>query len=191
MKEIAALTPLYQGINYRKLWSEGLQWPVNDNQEGTPYLYKDNFLTEDGKGKFNPVDYSPGQEQTDEEYPFNLSTGRSLFHIRTGSMSRRSEALTAQLNEPYIEISNADAEKLNISDGEDIKVSSRQGEITVKARVTDKVSSGQVFMPIHFAESPVNKLTSNIMDTESGVPALKSTPCSISKIAQEEKLLVQ
>ncbi len=191
MKEIAALTPLYQGINYRSLWSEGLQWPVNDNQEGTPYLYKDSFLTENGKARFNPVDFSPGQEQTDEEYPFNLSTGRSLFHIRTGSMSRRSEALTAQLNEPYIEISNADAERLNISDGEDIKVSSRQGEITVKARVTDKVTNGQVFMPIHFAESPVNKLTSNIMDLESGVPALKSTPCQINKITQEEKLLVQ
>ncbi len=191
MKEISSLTPLYQGINYRNLWSQGLQWPIKEDQEGTPYLYQDEFLTSDGLAHFNPVEYQPAREQTDETYPFNLSTGRSLFHIRTGSMSRRSEILTAQINTPYLEINPEDAERMEISDNEDIKVSSRQGDITVKARITEKVTPGQVFLPIHFAESPANQLTSEVLDEESGVPALKSTPCNIEKISQEEKLIAQ
>ncbi len=189
MQEISELTPLYQGVNYRNLWTEGLQWPVKPDKNGTDFLYKDEFMHDDGKAVFQPVEFTPSVK-TDEEYPFTLITGRSLYHIRTGSMSRRSEALTAQVNEPYLEINPDDANKLNISDNEDVKVNSKQGQITVKARITDRVATGEVFIPIHFAESPVNKLTSDLFDQDSGVPALKSTPCQIEKISQEEKLIV-
>ncbi|MCW8893011.1 MAG: formate dehydrogenase subunit alpha, partial [Deltaproteobacteria bacterium] len=82
----------------------------------------------------------------------------------------------------FAEINPEDARSLNIRERQRINVSSRRGEIQVKAKLTDRVPPGQVFIPFHFAEGAANVLTNNALDPESGIPefkvcAVRVTPC--------------
>ena len=55
-EEIAAVTPSYAGITYRRLEKEGLQWPCPTHEhKGTKFLHKDRFSR--GRGLFHAIDY--------------------------------------------------------------------------------------------------------------------------------------
>ena len=181
MDEIASVTPIYGGIHHSRLSQGGLQWPcLTDDHPGTKFLHQGKFSR--GKGKFHPVDYIPPAELPDEKYPFVLSTGRILYHYHTGSMSRRAEALNAFVNEGYAEIHPGDVARLDLSDGETVRVRTRRGEITTKVKTTDRVAEGSVFVPFHFAESPANRLTNDVLDPLAKIPELKVAACRIEKI---------
>jgi predicted molibdopterin-dependent oxidoreductase YjgC len=172
MDEIAKLTPSYGGMQYDRIEDVGLQWPCpNREHPGTRYLHKDKFTR--GLGLFTPVEYQPPAEQTDVSYPFILTTGRLLYQFHTGTMTRRSPTLQRQAPEAYVEINPKDAAALGIGDEEEVKVSSRRGEIVIKAKVTDKVPLKTVFIPFHFAEAAANKLTIAALDPKAKIPELK------------------
>ncbi len=180
MDEIASVTPIYGGISYDRLEPFGLQWPCPDkNHPGTPYLHKDRFTR--GKGRFLPAEYQPPAEEPDAEYPFVLTTGRTYWHYHTGTMTRRTSVLAREIPENYVEINPADAEAMNLKNGEMVSVSSRRGSIKVKAKVTEYVGEGLVFIPFHFAESPANILTLQDTDPEAKIPALKVCAVKIEK----------
>src|ERR671917_81426 len=85
--------------------------------------------------------------------------------------------------EELLEITEEDAGKLGVEDGEMVKVSSRRGTINVKARVTDKVSPGLVFLGYHFPEdAPVNQLTINAVDPRSGTAEFKACAVKIEPV---------
>jgi formate dehydrogenase alpha subunit len=182
MKEIAAVTPAYGGISYQRLEGGGIPWPCpTPSHPGTPFLHKDQFSR--GRGKFAPVEYIPPAELPDDAYPLTLTTGRVLFHYHTGSMTRRSPTLTAQLNEGYVEVSFDDAAKLGVSGGETVRIISRRGEISVKARITHIIPAGTVFIPFHFAESAANMLTSgSSLDPMAKIPELKVCAVRMEKM---------
>jgi formate dehydrogenase alpha subunit len=181
MDEIAALTPIYSGINYARLEGEGLQWPCPDvTHPGTPILHCEQCAR--GKGRFSPVVYRPSVELPDDAYPLLLNTGRSYFHWHTGSMTRRSHLLEREEHEVQLEIHPADARELKISMRQMVQVTSRRGSIAARALLTERVPRGQVFLPFHFAEGAANALTNNALDPESGIPefkvcAVRVTPC--------------
>ena len=181
MKEIAAVTPSYGGISYERLEGGGIPWPCpTPTHPGTPFLHKDQFSR--GKGKFAPVEYIPPAEQPDDEYPLTLTTGRVLFHYHTGSMTRRSPTLNAQLNEGYIELNFDDATALGVIGGETVRVTSRRGAISIKARITHIIPAGTVFIPFHFAEAAANVLTSgSSLDPVAKIPELKVCAVRIEK----------
>ncbi len=180
MDELASLTPIYGGINYNRLEAEDLRWPCLDiNHAGTKILHVGQFSR--GKGLFIPADYRPPAEETDEEYPYILTTGRILAHWHTGTMTRRSPTLTDQINEAYVEINDKDASRLGIINDEKVVVSSRRGTIELKAVVTDSIKEGVVFMPFHFAEAAANKLTNDALDPIAKIPELKVAAVSIKK----------
>ncbi|MHA1838838.1 MAG: molybdopterin oxidoreductase family protein, partial [Candidatus Ranarchaeia archaeon] len=180
MDEIASVTPIYGGIHYDRLGKTGLQWPCLDRDHpGTKFLHKDKFTH--GKGIFYPKEYVPPAETPDEEYPFVLSTGRMLYHFHSGSMTRRSITLNETVPEGYIEINTVAAKKLNIREGEYVKVSSRRGSIRAKAYITDRVDVDTVFIPFHFAEAAANMLTNPKLDPVAKIPELKVCAVNIEK----------
>lgn len=183
LREINELTPIYAGITPERI-DQNLQWPCPaSDHPGTEYLHKKTFSR--GKGVFTPVDYIPPAELPDKEYPFILSTGRILYHFHTGTMSRKDDSLNAFVNEGYIEISPEDAHALGISNHEKVKVSTRRGEIRIKAKISDRVFPGSVFVPFHFSEAPANKLTNDALDPKSKIPELKVCACKIEKIENQ------
>ena len=171
-EDMARVTPQYRGLTFDRLDPDGLQWPCPDESHpGTPYLHRDGFTR--GKGRFVPVDHRPPDELPDSDYPMSLITGRILFHYHTGTLTRRSPTLTAQVDEPYVEINPKDAADKGVQQGQMVKVTSRRGEITLKAFITETVSQDVVFIPFHFAEAAANMLTNRALDPQAKIPELK------------------
>lgn len=178
--EIAALTPSYAGISYARLEEGGLQWPCpTPDHPGTAYLHKDKFVR--GLGKFSPVEYIPPAEQPDQDYPLVLSTGRRHFHYHTGTMTQRTGALEEFYGEEYLEVNQNDAAKLDICDGDKVKVTSRRGSVKVQARVGDVVPEGMVFTSFHFPAVAINKLTNSQRDPVAKIPELKVCAVKVEK----------
>jgi formate dehydrogenase alpha subunit len=185
MDEIASLTPSYSGINHRRLEEGSLQWPCTSNDHpGTCIMHSEAFSRPNKKGYFVPLDYRPPVEETDKEYPLMLMTGRRLYHYHA-TMTRKVEVLNILMSEELAQIHPQDAAALNIEEGEMVQVISRQGEVTVRAKVTDAVPVGLVAMAFHFAECPTNELISadpKTLDPITKTPAYKTCPIRIEKV---------
>jgi len=179
--EIAALTPSMAGISYERLEHGGLQWPCpSADHPGTPILHKGKFAR--GLGKFTPLTFREPMEAPDEEYPFTLNTGRILQHWHGGTMSRRSEGLDWVVPEGEIQINDEDGVRLGIETGDMIRVTSRRGVAEGKARLTDKLPRGMVFMTFHFVEVPANALTGDAVDPVAKIPEYKVSAVRVEKM---------
>ncbi len=181
-REIGQAWPALAGMSYARLEDGGLQWPCPTAEHpGTPYLFKGGFPR--GKGRFTLVKYKPSVEETDQDYPFILTTGRQLFQYHTGGMTRRVKAINTVSPESYIEINPEDARNLSVEAGSKVKVSSRRGSIIVKALVTKRPSKGVVFVPFHFKEAAANVLTSSSsLDPVAKIPSFKVSAVRIERV---------
>jgi formate dehydrogenase alpha subunit len=181
MEEISKLTPSYGGITYDRLENGRIQWPCPTlDHPGTPILHTEKFAR--GKGKFMPLEYRPSAELPDDEYPLILTSERSLFHFHTGTMTRKVSGLNAVDGEGMVEINPKDASKLDISDGEMVKVISRRGDVIARAKVTEVSPSNVVSMNFHFAESPTNQLTNPALDPVAKIPEFKVCAVRLEKV---------
>ncbi len=182
-REIGKAWPAMAGMSYSRLDEEGgLQWPCpTPDHPGTQFLFKNGFPR--GKARFTNVTYRPSVEQPDGEFPFVLTTGRMLFQYHTGSMTRRVKAIEAVAGTPYIEINKEDARELGVENGNQVKVTSRRGSITLAAQVTTKPDRGVVFIPFHYREAAANILTSSTaVDPICRIPELKVGTVKIEKV---------
>ncbi len=183
MDEIASLTPSYAGISHARLDAgESLQWPcTGPDHPGTPIMHANGPTR--GRALFYPAEYNPSAELPDEEYPFILSTGRILYQYNAAAMTARAPGLMEIAGEGFIELNYRDAQRLGISDGERVAVTSRRGSITAAARVGRKVSEGETWMPFHFPDSPVNRLTNAALDEFARIPEYKVCAVRVEKLA--------
>ena len=180
--EIASLTPSYGGITYPRLEGEGLQWPCpTPDHPGTRYLHKDKVAR--GKGLFHAIGFKPPAEVIDEQFPFWLSTGRVFAHYHTGTMTRNSPTLDAEIAEGFLELNAEDAARIDVRHGDVVTISSRRGSIEAKAMVTRRIAPGSVFMPFHFIESCANVLTNPAHDPICKIPELKVCAVNVAKAA--------
>jgi len=180
MNEIASLTPSYGGITYQRLDSGGLQWPCPiEDHPGLEYLHADTFVR--GKGIFAGLEFKPPKELPVASYPLVLTTGRSLFHYHTGSMTRKTQGLVELKSEEEVEINPQDAKTLGIASGDKIFVVSRRGRVPAKAKVTENLQPGVIFMTFHFAESATNMLTNPVYDPVSKTPEFKVCAVRVEK----------
>jgi formate dehydrogenase major subunit len=186
--EMAELTPSFHGMSYERLDnSDGqfLQWPCpTKDHPGTPIMHVGKFSR--GLGWFYPTIYVPANELPDEEYPVMLTTGRILYHYTTRAMTGRTPGLMEISGNSFVEINSEDAKALHIVNGERVRVRSRRGEITSEARVSEKTSPGECWMPFHFPDGDANWLTNAALDTFARIPEYKVCACRIEKIPDEE-----
>ncbi len=179
MDEIATVTPIYGGISFERIDSVGLQWPCLDKDHpGTRFLHEATFKR--GKGKFHAVEYKAANELPDEKYPFVLSTGRQLYQFHTGTMTRKSAVINQVSPTGYVEIHPDDAERLEISSGDNVEVITRRGKVTTPARVTGNIEKGWLFMPFHFREGPANMLTNDALDPTAKIPEFKVCAAAVN-----------
>ncbi len=180
MREINEVTPSYGGITYERIAEKGLAWPCPDTDHpGTPILHVGQFAR--GKGLFFAIDHQPPAEECDDKYPFVLTTGRVLSHFHTGTMTRKGEGLNKVHPEVKVEINAADAGKLGVKDDDLLVITSRRGSIKVKAQISDRPAAGVVFVPFHFAEVPVNRLTNAALDPVAKIPEYKVCAVRVEK----------
>lgn len=185
--EVAGLWCALAGVNYERIEREGLQWPCPDKDHpGTSFLYEERFSRENGRALFWEVPYVKSDELPDFEFPYVLTTGRELFHYHTGTMTRRSTGLNAIAPEAFVEVNPIDADRLGVVDGERVRVSSRRGGITLKAKVSEIVPPRVVFIPFHYTEAAANLLTNNAMDPVCKI--MEAKVCAVKIELMHEKV---
>jgi formate dehydrogenase major subunit len=184
-EEISDITPIEQlaastrGAENAKggaITADGVEKP----QVGTKFLHTELWAEEvKNRVPFTPVDHEGPVEMPDDEYPFQLTTGRRLAFHNTGTMTQ--DYKKVKDNEELLEICAEDAEEYGIEDGAMVRVSSRRGTVeAVKARVTDRVRPGLLFMGYSFPDQvPTNVLTINAVDPQSGTAELKACAVKI------------
>ena len=182
------------GLSYAILDERGPQlWPFFSGEtEGRKRLYQDGvFATPSGRARFVVTPYKPVADPVDARYPFALNTGRlrDQWHgmSRTGSVPQ----LFGHSAEPGIDLSETDAKRRLMNDGDFVQVSSRRGSQVLRVRVSDAMRTGQAFVAMHWGEEylggmgdrhGVNTLTSPAVDPDSLQPELKHAAVRIVKL---------
>jgi predicted molibdopterin-dependent oxidoreductase YjgC len=181
--EFADLAPLWSGIRYDRIEDVGLQWPCPDRDHpGSPYLHSPSPALPGGRGRFFPVEYQPPIEEPDSEYPFVLTTGRTLYHYNSATMTMREPGVVDKQEVPFFEIHSDDASSLGIADGDRARLVSRRGELEARATISGRVYPGLVWMPLHFSEAKVNWLTHDVGDSLIGTPEFKVSAVRVEHI---------
>jgi ferredoxin-nitrate reductase len=168
-----------------------LQWPCPDQHSyGTKRRYLDHqFPTTDGKAVFLPRDHREPFETTDDEFPFVLTTGRIYTHWHTLTRTAKVEKLNARDPAPYVEIAFEDADRLEIADGESVRLATRRGEIILPARREVGMRPGTVFVPFHWGDlfgegNALNYLTVPAFGPVEKQPELKFCAVNVAKVTR-------
>ncbi|HUB15854.1 MAG TPA: formate dehydrogenase subunit alpha [Acetobacteraceae bacterium] len=178
MDEIARTTPTFAGVTFEKLAHGSLQWPVNDKApEGTPVMHIGGFVR--GKGNFIITEYVPTDEKTGPRYPLLLTTGRILSQYNVGAQTRRTDNVVWH-KEDLLEIHPHDAEQRGIKHGDWVRLASRTGETTLRAKVTERVAPGVVYTTFHHPATQANVVTSDFSDWATNCPEYKVTAVQVT-----------
>jgi assimilatory nitrate reductase catalytic subunit len=179
----------YRGATWQRIEDEmGLFWPIPEvGHPGTPRLYEGGkFFHPDGKAKFHGVPYRPAAEVVDDEYPIWLTTGRVVSQYLSGTQTRRIAALVDQYPEPLCEIHPQLAERLGISDGDRVTVTSRRGSMSLPANVVATIRPDTVFIPYHWpGAKAANQLTNRALDPTSKMPEFKVSAVRVERCTDE------
>jgi anaerobic selenocysteine-containing dehydrogenase len=214
----------YTGLSYEKLrGGSGVQWPCNDEApDGTERLYQDltfatfTELCEDyghdvetgaalseaefraldprGRAILKTAEWTQPHEWARDEYPFALATGRTVYHFHTRTKTGRAPELQAAAPDAWMELCADDAERLGVTEGELLRVSSPRGSIEAPARI-GPTRQGVVFVPFHYGywdtgdgagpdgrPRAANELTMTIWDPVSKQPQLKTAAVKVERL---------
>jgi assimilatory nitrate reductase catalytic subunit len=129
------------------------------------------------------VEWQPAAEETDQEYPIILTTGRVVSHYLSGTQTRRIGALIDQYPQPLCEIHPQLAKKLGIAEGDFVKVESRRGSVTVRASLVRTIRPDTVFVPYHWPlDRAANNMTVRAIDPISNIPEFKICAMHVEKV---------
>ncbi len=203
------------GMSYAKIEANnGIQWPSTpSNVYGGKRMYTDgrfntNWGDSQGGDQTQPwvdpdnlsraylwaKDYIEAPEIPDSQYPFWLITGRVIEHFHSRTKTKRVPQLHEMVPENYVELHAEDAAALNVVSGDLVRLTTRRGEIVIKALVVGTVQRGQVFVPMHFADldpqdvaqnggrlTATNRLTMNWVDPDCKQPIYKHCAVKLAK----------
>ncbi|WP_298493710.1 nitrate reductase [uncultured Algibacter sp.] len=188
-------------LNYDRLKNEGtFQWPVPEHRhQGTPRLFEDKkFYTPSQKAQFNlPSSIVNTSVLPNNEFPLILTTGRVRDQWHTMTKTGKVSRLKTHYPTPVLEINPVDAFLYKIKNGDITQINGENGEVRVRAKVTDTIKKGVVFLPMHWGKqlqsnlNRANNLTNTHLDPVSKEPDFKFTRVSVSKYKKEiEKIIV-
>lgn len=215
----------YTGLSYEKLrGGSGIQWPCNDeNPDGTERIYQDGkfwsapeycesfgrdmvtgapvskveytALNHEAKAVIKAAQYIPSHEEPSDEYPFVLTTGRTVYHFHTRTKTKRAPQLQNAAPEVWVEMSSGDATRLGFDEGDLLQITTPRGQVQARVRVT-AIRSGVLFLPFHYGywdepggSEPVdgrgraaNELTITEWDAVSKQPIFKGAAAKVERV---------
>ncbi|MGY1747760.1 molybdopterin oxidoreductase family protein [Modestobacter sp. SYSU DS0511] len=216
----------YTGLSYAKLrGGSGIQWPCNDEHpDGTEHIYVDGqfwaapdhcesygrdlvtgaplsqteykALNPHGKAILKAVEYVPPHEIPSQEFPFQLITGRTLYHFHTRTKTARAPQLQRAAPEVWVELSVSDAADRGWAEGDLLEVSTPRGRVQARLRISG-IRPGVAFLPFHYGywDEPgghqpdgergraANELTITDWDPVSKQPLFKAAAARVERIA--------
>lgn len=176
------------GVTYERLRdSKGIQWPCREGEElesDERRLFEDGkYYTPSGKAKLIFEDVTENPNATNEEFPFNLNTGRgTVGQWHTHTRTREIQAVTNIVpQKAYVDINRKDAERLDIKENDEVLIHSSNGHTSkFIARLTDNLKEKTLYAPIHYIET--NLLTPSVFDPYSKEPSYKTVQVNIEKV---------
>ncbi|WP_114779309.1 nitrate reductase [Botryobacter ruber] len=179
------------GLSYEVLKEKKtVQWPYRTGEtgEGDQRLFTDKvFYTPSTKAVIHPVPVEFRSERPDEDFPLILTTGRIRDQWHTMSKTGKVNKLKKHISQAFLEIHPADAAQLQIANDDIVLVNSRRGEVRVKAKVSDSIKQGVVFLPMHWGKilgsdlNRANNVTNDVLDPVSGEPDFKYCAVRVEK----------
>ncbi|KTQ98680.1 nitrate reductase [Aureimonas ureilytica] len=163
-----------------------VQWPVAADGTSKRRFFADGrFFTPNGKARFLLV-APAAAPATSPERPFVLNTGRIRDQWHTMTRTGRSARLSAHLAEPFCELHPDDAARIRVSEADLVTVETDHGSVILRALLTDRVSPGTLFAPMHWTEqfsgaARINALVPARTDPVSGQPASKAAPAALQR----------
>jgi len=186
--ELRSLSPMHAGMSYERLEAlGGIQWPCpSEDHPGTKFLHARLWEEDPARrgpaAPFSVTPYEPPVDELTEEFPLRLTTGRKLDSYNTGVQTNR--YVSPLRRGGAIEVSPEDAERLGLSEGEVVRVSSRRGSVQAPVHIDPGLRPGLVFMSFHFPEEvETNVLTIDATDPRSGTAEFKASAVRIDKLA--------
>jgi formate dehydrogenase major subunit len=187
--ELRQLSPMHAGMSYRRLEEhDGLRWPCYDEQHPGEIFLHARLWERPIKGPrapFSLVEHALPLDELSDEFPLRLTTGRRLAEYNTGVQtgayaypSRRGET---------IDVSPEDARRMQLTEGQQVRVRSRRGCVTAPVHIDEALRPGLTFMTFHFPEDvPTNMLTNDKVDPLVGTAEFKATAIRIEPIQLPE-----
>jgi assimilatory nitrate reductase catalytic subunit len=178
----------YSGMTWERVdMAGGVQWPCppgTPSLAGQARLYADGrFQTPSGRARIWCVSPEPIGDAPNQHYPFLLNTGRTVEHWHTRTKTGRVDILEKLAPEAWVEVNPADAERLGVRSGDLVRLVSRRGSVErVTVRVTSVVRPGEVFVPFHYDEACVNRLTVAEFDPISREPNYKQSAVRVEPL---------
>jgi formate dehydrogenase major subunit len=140
-------------------------------------MHMDGFAR--GRGKFVVTEYVPTDEKTGPRFPLLLTTGRILSQYNVGAQTRRTDNVLWH-EEDVLELHPHDAEDRGIRDADWVKLHSRAGATTLRAKITDRVAAGVVYTTFHHPATQANVVTTEFSDWATNCPEYKVTAVEVS-----------
>jgi predicted molibdopterin-dependent oxidoreductase YjgC len=157
-KVLGAQSEHFRGLDYISMGPGGRQRPEPRRAARRSFLRVD-----------------PDPPSLDASYPLGLVTGHLPYD--RGVFLRCSEQLQNLVPDPFVMIHPADAESLNLADGDDVSVVSSRGELNLPLRVSDEIAPGVAFAPLNLGEvSPSVLCAINRTSTRVRITRLLHTP---------------
>jgi formate dehydrogenase alpha subunit len=180
MSEIEESVPGYEG------YADSIKlYQTIDSVAGAGRLQRAQTLR--GFARFSPVEYKAPIKVKNRGYPFILLTGSAFPHIGTGTRSSRASRLKKFSPSGFLEVSQADAKKLAIRDGDKVRVISQAGEVTAPVRISNNIPKGVMFIPSTFSELPVAELFEINLDSQSKTPTSKACTVKIERMDTHDR----
>ncbi|MFN4226691.1 MAG: formate dehydrogenase subunit alpha [Candidatus Ratteibacteria bacterium] len=179
LREINSVIESYKGITPERVKKgKKIQWPCfSENDNGTETLHIEKFKR--GKGLFKIVEYKEPFELPDDKYPYLLTTGRILQEYHSRTMTGKTKGIKDIVGDEFFVMNPLDAVNENIKEGDKVRIESKRGVVELKAKLSNKIQKGVIFIPFHFY---ANILTHHEIDPYSKIPEFKICAVRISKI---------
>jgi predicted molibdopterin-dependent oxidoreductase YjgC len=183
--EVRSLSPVHAGMSYKRLEElDGIAWPCYDDQHpGEAFLHSRLWERPvvGPRAPFSPVEHRLPVDKLDAEFPYRLTTGRKLAEYNTGVQTGAYASPTRRGEQ--IDISPEDATRLQLSEGQTVRVRSRRGQVVVPVHVDESLRPGLTFMTFHFPDDvATNLLTIDSTDPKSGTAEFKAAAVAIERL---------
>jgi anaerobic selenocysteine-containing dehydrogenase len=211
----------YSGLSYQKLrGGSGIQWPCNaEHPNGTERIYTDGefwstpsycesygkdlvtgapvdpveyqAMNPSGKAVLKAAEYLPPHDPPTPEYPYLLTTGRTLYHFHTRTKTGRVRQLRNAAPEVWVEMSPYNAELHGWDEGDLLRVSTSRGSVQARLRISG-IRPATLFLPFHYGywdqedgshQRAANELTVTDWDPCSKQPLFKCAAARVERVA--------